>query len=488
MLNRLKRHTGSYKLNDPIFIIGMFAIAVLFSFILTQVKLQIALVLMLFPLVLVYLNRLFTHPRIGLITIIILAWWAVGITRYITGIPFGLTIDFFLVLTLVAVFFRTFYEGIDTKAFNNDIVILLTLWFLYAVVEILNPEALSKTAWFYAMRGVALYSMLTVPLVFLLFRKVKYLNLFLYMWGTISILGSLKGMQQVYLGLDYAEQRWLNEVGYITHVLFGELRVFSFYTDAGQFGAAQGAAGIVGLLVALNSKKPRDIIFFLIMGITGIWGMMISGTRGAIIVPLIGALLYLIHRKNLRVIMLGLVLIAGIYVFFKYTYIGSGISQIRRMRTAFFPADDASLQVRLDNRRVLQVYLSTRPFGGGIGSAGNWGLRFSPNGFLANVATDSWYVQIWAEMGIVGLTFHLFILAFILTKSSYFIMFRVKDPELRGKLSALACAYAGVLGASYGNGVLGQIPTGILTYISWGFLFMAPMLDREIRGITDTVE
>jgi len=67
-------------------------------------------------------------------------------------------------------------------------------------------------------------------------------------------------------------------------------------------------------------------------------------------------------------------------------------------------------------------------------------------------------------------------------------MFRVKDPELRGKLSALACAYAGVLGASYGNGVLGQIPTGILTYISWGFLFMAPMLDREIRGITETVK
>ncbi len=491
MFNNLKRNTGSYKLNNPIFILGIFILAIIFSFILAKVSLQIGIILMLFPLVLLYLNRLFTNPRIGLITIIILAWWAVGITRYIRNIPFGLTIDLFLVLTLVAVFFRTFYDGFNKRAFNNDIVILLALWFLYAVLEIINPEALSKTAWFYAMRGVALYSLLTVPLVFLLFNKVKFLNLFLYMWGVISILGSIKGMQQVYIGLDYAEQRWLNEVGYITHILFGELRVFSFYTDAGQFGAAQGAAGLVGILVALNAKKPFDKIFFLIMGITGIWGMMISGTRGAIIVPMIGALLYLIHRKNLRVIMLGLVVIAGIYVFFKYTYIGSGISQIRRMRTAFFPTDDASLQVRLDNRKVLQVYLASRPFGGGIGSAGNWGLRFSPNGFLANVATDSWYVQIWAEMGIIGLTLHLFILAYILTKSSYLIMFRVKDPELRGKLSALACAYAGVIGASYGNGVLGQIPTGILTYISWGFLFMGPMLDREVRGIpepTDDVE
>lgn len=488
MFKNLKRFPGSRKLNNPLSLIGLLVLAVIFSFILAKVKIQIAIILMLVPLVLIFLNRLFTNPRIGLVTLIILAWWAVGITRYIRGIPFGLTIDLFLVLTLTAYFFRTFYEGINTRAFNNDIVILLFLWFMYAVGEIFNPEALSKTAWFYAMRGVALYSLLTVPLVFLLFNKVKYLNLFLYMWGTISILGSLKGFQQVYIGLDYAEQRWLNEVGYITHVLFGELRVFSFYTDAGQFGAAQGAACLVGILVALNSKKPFDKIFFIIMGLTGFWGMMISGTRGAIIVPLIGGLLYLIHRKNLRVIMLGLIIIAGIYVFFKYTYIGSGISQIRRMRTAFFPTDDASLQVRLDNRRVLQVYLASRPFGGGIGSAGNWGQRFSPNGFLANVATDSWYVQIWAETGIVGLTFHLFILAYILTKGSYFIMFRVKDPQLRGKLSALACAYAGVIGASYGNGVLGQIPTGILTYISWGFLFMGPMLDREIRGIPESTE
>lgn len=485
MLKRLKNYTGSLKLKDPIYLIGLFVIAVLFSFIVTRIPLQYSLILMVMPLVIIYLNRLFNNPRIGLYTIILLAWLAVGLARYITGVPLGLSIDFFLVLTILAVFFKDFYKGIDTKALNNDIVILLALWFLYAVAELLNPEALSKTAWFYAMRGVALYSLLTVPLVFMLFRKVKYLNIFLYMWGVMSILGTLKGLQQAYIGPDFAEQRWLNEVGAVTHILFGELRVFSFYSDAGQYGAAQGAAGIVGIIIFLNAKKLGDKVFFLIMGLSGIWGMMLSGTRGAIIVPMIGALLYLIHRKNLRVIMFGMVIMAGIYVFFKYTYIGEGVQQIRRMRTAFHPADDASLQVRLENRRTLQVYLATRPFGGGIGSAGNWGLRFSPNGFLANIATDSWYVQIWAEMGIIGLTLHLFILAYIATKSSYFIMFRVQDPELRGKMSALACAYAGIVGASYGNGVLGQIPTGILTYISWAFLFMSPMLDREIRGIIE---
>lgn len=483
MIKKFKQLTGSYKLNDPVVIIGLIVIAALFSFLIANLKFQFALIILIIPIVLVYLNRIFVHPKIGLFTIVILAWVSVGITRYITGVPFGLSIDAFLIITLIAVFFKTFYSGIDKRAFTNELTILLFLWFLYTVGEIFNPEAMSKTAWFYAMRGVALYSLLTVPLVFLLFNRAKYVDIFLYMWGIMSILGTLKAVQQLYLGPDYAEQRWLNELGAITHILFGQLRAFSFYTDAGQFGAAQGAAGVVGIIVAINTTDFRKRVFFGIMGLAGLWGMMMSGTRGAIIVPLIGGLLYLIHRKNIRVIMLGLFMMIGVFIFFKYTYLGSGIYQIRRMRTAFHPADDASLRVRLENRRIIGVYLKTRPFGGGIGSAGNWGLRFSPEGFLANVATDSWYVQIWAEMGIVGLTFHLFILSFIITKGSYFIMFRVKDPELRGKMSAMACAYAGVIGASYGNGVLGQIPTGILTYISWGFLFMAPMLDREVRGV-----
>lgn len=58
-------------------------------------------------------------------------------------------------------------------------------------------------------------------------------------------------------------------------------------------------------------------------------------------------------------------------------------------------------------------------------------------------------------------------------------MFRVKNPELEGILGALLAGYAGVMGASYGNGVLGQMPTGALVYISWAMIFMSQQLDRE---------
>lgn len=217
------------------------------------------------------------------------------------------------------------------------------------------------------------------------------------------------------------------------------------------------------------------------MGLAGFYGMIISGTRGAMIVPMFGAFLYLIHKKNIKTLIIGLLIMAAVFVFFRYTWIGQSNYQIRRMRTGFRPTDDISLQVRLNNRKILKAYLADKPFGGGIGSAGDWGRRFSPQGFLANVATDSWYVQIWAEQGIVGLVLYLSIMIYILIKGSFLIMFKINHPILFGISSALLCGIFGSLGASYGNGVFGQLPSGILNYLSMAFVFMAPQFDKKLN-------
>ena len=485
MFKSLKEKTGSYQLNNPWVITLLIAGMVVIGWIIAKGGLLVAIGILFIPPALIYLNRLFVKPQIGLYTLIIFGFIAIGLNRYIVGLPLGMSIDIFLTLTLIAVFFKFFYEKLDLTLVKSDLSVLMLIWFIYSIMQFINPEVLSHKAWFFAMRSISLYPLFLVPLTFLLFKKVKYLYILLYLWGIFSILGTLKGLQQLYIGPDYAEQRWLDQVGAITHILFGELRVFSFYSDAGQYGAAQGAAGITGILVALNIKGFYKKLFFWTMALAGLYGMVISGTRGALIVPLIGGMVYLIHRKNFRVIIIGTILMASIYGFFRYTYIGNSNAQVRRMRTAFTPADDESLQVRLENRRILKIYLKSRPFGGGIGSAGGWGQRFSPHGFLANIPTDSWYVQIWAEQGIVGLTLHLLILAYIFTKSSYLIMYKIHDHELRGILSAICAAFAGIMGASYGNGILGQIPTSVITYMSWAFLFMSPYLDYELRMLKE---
>lgn len=480
MLNPLEKQTGSWNLQKPLIIIMIFVMTCLLGVIVVKGNLIIALGLIFLPGIIIFLNQLFRKPKIGIYSVVILGFFANGLGRYITGVPFGLSIDGILVLTYFAIFFKNFYKKVDWSPAATDATFLGAIWFGYALVELINPEAQSKEAWFYAMRGVALYMFLMIPLVLMLMRDYKDFNRFLYLWGILSMLGTLKGIMQLKLGVDPWEQAWLDGGGAVTHVLFGKLRIFSFFSDAGQFGASQAHAGIVGAIIFLNARKTKERVFFGLMSITGFYGMFISGTRGAMAVPFAGLFLYLLLTRNIKMITIGAILGITVFVFFKYTAIGSGVYAIQRMRTAFDP-QDRSLQVRLENQQRLKVYLATRPMGGGIGSAGSWGQRFAPNSFLANVATDSWYVMIWAEQGIIGLYLHVFILAYILGKGAYLSMYRVRDPVLQAKLFAIASGMLGIIGASYANGVLGQIPTAPLIYATMAFMFMGHVLDESIE-------
>jgi hypothetical protein len=237
---------------------------------------------------------------------------------------------------------------------------------------------------------------------------------------------------------------------------------------------------LIASILMLNEKKILKRLFWIAVMIAGFYGMFASGTRGAIFVPISGLFLYMILRKNMKVILIGGILFLMVYSFFRFTYIGNTNYQIFRMRTAFVPVDDASYLVRIANQKLFEGYLKTRPFGGGIGHAGNRALQYTPDSFLANVATDSWFVLIWAETGIVGLYLHLFILGFIIGKGAYICMFRIKNTDLFVKTGALLAGIFGIIIASYGNAVLGQFPTGLLIYASMAYVFMAPDLDKQL--------
>lgn len=470
---------GSDRIRSPFFITLILLVTVISAYLIAKGGLIIGLLLLVLPVILIILNRIFNAPYFGFIIVFFANFFMLGINRYIPG-PLGLSVDGLLVLTYLSLFFRSFTLPANWSLAKSDLTLLAGIWFGYSLFQLVNPEAVSRAAWFYAMRGVSLYMLLTIPLTFILMSREKDLNLFLLLWGAFSILGTLKGMMQQFIGVDPFEQRWLDEGGAVTHLLFGKLRIFSFYTDAGQFGASQGQAGVVFGILALNVKNIRYKLFYATVALLGIYGMMISGTRGAIAVPIMGFALYFVLIKNVKVMILGALMGISVFVFFKYTTIAQGNYQIRRMRSAFDP-NDASLQVRLENQRKLKTYLASRPFGGGLGSAGNWGKRFSPNTFLANTATDSWYVAIWAENGIIGLLLHLFILFYILIKSGYILMFKVRNDWLKFRMIALISGFFGIMVASYGNGVLGQMPTGIIIYMSMAYLFMSEKIDLEIE-------
>tara|TARA_R110000772_G_scaffold82326_3_gene174659 strand:- start:3689 stop:5170 length:1482 start_codon:yes stop_codon:yes gene_type:complete len=475
--NPFESYCGSARLANPNIFIPIISIAILMAVVIAKTEIA-GIVICLSSFVLIsLLYTLFQNPKFGIFLLLIMGFFVTGAGRYVPA-PWGLTIDALLVLTYIALFFKGFAQKTTWSKAKSSLTWLVTIWMGYVFLQIGNPEAQSREAWFYAMRGVALYQWLIIPLLFVLFNKPKDLNTFFIIWGILSLLGTLKGIQQFQFGVDPFEQMWLDEGGAETHILFGKLRIFSFYSDAGQFGASQGHAGVVfGILALFKKGNPRLRSFFAFVALAGFLGMLISGTRGAIAVPAMGGIMFLVLKKNAKILILGGVLGASIFVFFAYTTIGQGNAEIRRMRTAFDP-NEASLQIRLANQNKLKGYLASRPFGGGLGATGNWGERFSPNTFLANTATDSWYVMIWADTGVVGLVYYLFMIFFILFTGARNVMYKIKDNSLKVQMIALTCGMSGIMLASYGNGVFGQMPTGIIMYISMVFMFISPKIDQ----------
>ena len=480
MKNPFSNRSGSNKLASPVYIITIILASFILATVVAKKGITISAMLIVLPFIIIFVNRIFHNPKIALFTIQIAGYFVVGIYRYTGPVaPFGLIADGLFVLTLVAVIFRNFYDGVNWDPLKKDIALLGVVWMGWIVLELFNPEARSFEAWFYTMRGVAFYFFIGIPLVLLLLRQPSDFEFYLYIWGSLTILATMKGAMQLIVGVDPFEQAWLDRGAFETHILFGKLRVFSFLSDAGQFGASQAQALVLGGIIAYESKNMKKKIFFGIVALAGLYGMAISGTRGAIAVPAMGFFYYLILTKNTRLVLIGLIFGMGVYVFFAKTTILQSNYQVARMRTAFDP-NDLSFQERLKNQRTLKAYLASRPIGGGIGHAGKRALKYTPNGFLAHVATDSWYVLIWAENGAVGLLLHFFILFYIVFKGSYYIMFRIQDHELRARMMAIMSSLMGILLSNYGNAVMGQFPTSINTYYGMAFLFLAKHFDKMI--------
>jgi len=475
--NLFEIKTGSERLKLPQYLVILISTVLFSAWMISENGIVAGIGLMTIPFVLFYLTLLFRKPIVGLYSSIGLGFFLLGLPRYVPGLStIGMAMDAILVLTYIALISNKFYEKVDWKPANRDVTLLAAIWFGYAVLQVVNPEAHSMEAWLAGMRGIALYMMLIIPLVLILINSTKKLDYFLYLWGTLSIFASLKGIMQITIGVDRWEQAWLDNGGAVTHILFGKLRVFSFFTDAANFGANQAYSALVATIIGNAEKDWRKKIFYFTVALLGFYGLLASGTRGAISVPLAGFMAYFILKKNKLVMISGFILLTVVFVFFKFTTIGQANPQISRMRSAFDP-NDPSLQVRFENQKKLSTYLASRPFGGGIGLGGVKAKRYLPNAFLSQVPTDSWFVLIWAEQGIVGLLLHLFILFYVLIKSSYLIVFRIRDPILKMKMAALASGMFGIIVASYGNEILGTMPTSLLIYTSMALMLNAKSLD-----------
>lgn len=472
------KRTGSFRIYQDYKLVLVIAVAILFAFFASKNILAFSVIVGVF-FCLYFINRLVKNPSVGMNIVLISSFLIAGFSR-IVPLPFGLTVDVMVALLWLILFFKGFDEA-NWKIKNNLLTYSLGIWALFCFFQLFNPLASSTLAWFYAVRGLAFNSVLIVPLVFLLYNQKKNYNQFVHVWFAFSTLLGLYGAKQYLIGVFSFEQAWLDAGGHVTHVLWGRFtRMFSFLSDANQFGCSQAHVGTVAFILASSVKKNLLKATYLIVGLICFYGMFISGTRGAIVIPIISFGVYLFLSKNFKVILGGSIMGSVVLYLLVFTHVGHGIEPVRRMRTAFNATEDASFLVRIENRERLDRYLSDKPFGGGIGSAGVWGQRFSPSHFLAHFETDGHYVRIKAETGPIGLYLYV-ILHIIIIGKMLLICWNLKNKELKSGMGALTAGIIGLMAANYSAAVTIGLPTSTLVYCSMAFVFMSPFWDKGFR-------
>lgn len=478
MLEKLYLFVGDYKKQFLFFIIAL-VLSTLVAGSVVKYGFLGPLVVIALVIAGAFLVTLFANPRLAFWIYFAYCFFLGFVVKTFANIPVGLALDATLLMTWASILVNM--NRFKWQNIKNEHVFLALLWFFISLVEALNPERGSLTGWFNEFRFTALNWLLIAPLGFLLFDKPKYLDYFIAFILIFSCIATVYGIKQLYMGVTMGERAWLDEGNKVTHILGGKLRVFSIYSDAGQFGASQALMAVVALVLATGPFGFFKKIVLLLVALFLLYGMGISGTRGALFALVSGLFYALFLSKNFKVLILGsAIALTGLGIL-KYTKIGDEIFQIRRLRSALDPKD-ASFNVRMVNQQKLRVMLQDLPFGAGLGMSGMNGTTYNADRPIANIQPDSYWVKVWVMYGVVGLMIWMAINAYIVGKCSG-IVWRLQDPKLKVKAIALTAATVGCIICSYGNEVMNATPSSVILFMSWTFIFMATKFDKPQKEV-----
>ncbi|MBD1432788.1 O-antigen ligase family protein [Sphingobacterium sp. DN00404] len=447
----------------------------LIAFLAISAGLLPALGFALLPFLFVFLLVCIKHPYINFLFLFTTCFFIMGIIRYVQlPFPSGIVVDAVILFNFAVITINQAYQNYHPH-FKLPLFFLITVgWTVYCLVSVFNPAGTLEN-WMVTIRGIALYICLFQFLSYYIFKSVDRVKQFFIFWATLCLLAALKAIGQKFIGFDTNETIWLYTSGRHTHVIYSGIRYFSFFTDAANFGCHMGLATVVFSILAIHEKFRSLKIYYILVAALTMYGMFISGTRSAMAIPFVGFAFYIISLRRWQFILAGAVAFLAIFGFLAFTTIGNSNADIRRMRTAFQFSKDASYNVRLENQEKMREFMGDYPIGLGIGAA----KHTEEGDLLYELPTDTSFVFIWVETGIVGLVLYLLLWFSCLVISLYYLWMRLKDPMTRMLCSAASAGIAGMMAAGYGNEVLHQFPTGQTVYILMAIVMLCPYLENS---------
>lgn len=469
------------SLRSPVYWLPVAALAGLVCAIVCQ-DLTVAAVITLLPAGVAVVGYGLLNPRLCYLAYAVYVYYFIAIMRYtgITGL--SVVLDILLIFILIAIGFaaRRNKNGIRFKNAVNTLTVSYSVWMVFILLQFLNP-GIHAEGIVEGLRRWMLGPFFLYIIASLLSDSPRMLRNGLILWGVLTITAFLKLLWQRFYGFDSAEIYLLYDQGMArTHIISSGIRYFSLLSDAANFGTNMAMAATVYSLVGFNTRNRKLAFFYLTIAAMGVVGTLLSGTRGALVIPFSGLILFSLLAKNLQVFvttaMVGIVLFALLAL----TDIGNDNSSIRRARTAFHPSQDRSYNVRLENRKEIADYLKSHPWGVGIAENIPKLWQEGDTYTEGTLPADSYMVSIWIQTGPVGLVLYLLINIIVLLRSCYIILFQIKDKQLKLTLAALTCTAFGTIISGYAAYTPGMPPTNFLTGAMLAFVMNGQYLDRQI--------
>ena len=410
--------------------------------------------------------------EMGIYLMITLAFFMSVFLKLFSKIPVGLVMDFTILLMMLGIV----YKGIKTDdwtAFRTPITYTILVWMAYHFFEFLNPQAASRAAWFYVVRPAVGYILLFFACYAYLrtLRELKRLLIFLVLLSAVS---GIWGIYQFLFGYFDFEMRdiVLNQQVHLVYIQ-GRWRSFGTMGSPAQYGVVM-AYTILFSLVLLGVKFPKWFRFFLYLNaLISLMAMVYSGTRaGYVLIPL-GIMVMVGLARNVKLYVLcaiGGVAAVGVINMPTSNY------HILRIQSAFKGSEDESYKVRKRNKEMIMPWIAAHPIGGGLGSTGVWGQRFSPGTFLANFPPDAGYIRVAVEMGWIGLIIYLALWINIMVFSIIGYL-RMKDKELKAVALGILVCIAPLMVIEYAQDIIGKLPSNLLFWVQVALLVRAVEID-----------
>ncbi len=437
----------------------------------------VLLLIVIVALPLVY--AIVVYPHFGILLLLTMAQFIMLILNLAAiEFPLGTVMDALEVILILGFFIKQ-KKNKDYSVFQSPVSYMILIWLAYNLLEVINPSADSQLAWLYTVRTVAL-----LPLLYYIFAyhisTVKFIKVIIVMWLAYSVIAALYAVKQEFIGFSAFEYKILQSDPDRAALYFidGHWRKFSFYNDPVVFAYNMVLASLLSIGLTWGPTRPWKKAALMACVVLFFVAMIFSGTRGAFVLIPAGMGLFCLLNFNKKILMFGIVAACA---FLALIFIPSSDPNIHRFQTAFKPGNDASYIVRQRNQARIRPFIQSHPLGGGLGSVGVWGQKFSPNSMLAHFPPDSGYVRVAVELGWIGMIIFC-TLMFVILRTGIINFFLIKNREVKAICLAMTIMVFAIAIGNYPQEALVQFPTNIYFFLMVAIIYKCPEIDRKLTA------